>query len=350
MPSRILSLVMIASVALVAALFLYTHAVSAPLFDETRGAFAPRIAPPDQALTFARTEHRLLLVSAQDDDSVTGTDLTATLGPDRTEDVLALYRDLGFDGLRAIEGPEIEVALAELRSPIDYTGPHVAAGTNFKAHAEEVYLDDPPFLFPKLVRATEWNADVPWTDRLDYEAELCMVPIEDIATPDARVEYALVLCNDFTDRWTLVRDIDLSGRLGRSGFPTGKGCTGCLTTGYLVVIPKDPEFHRSLTIELYVENDLRQRFVMDQMILSIDQIVAQAFSESDASFEYGSERVGLLPKGRIPAGTLILTGTAAGIAFKPVNIWSQGFYLQPADIVRTEGAYLGHLENRVTAE
>ena len=213
MPSRILRLALIASAVLVAALVLYTHAVSAPLFDETRGAFTPRIAPPDEALTFARTERRLLLVSRQDVDSVTGTDLTAALGPDRTVDLLALYRDLGFDGLRATEGPEVEVPLAELRSPIDYTAPHVAAGTNFKAHAEEVYLDDPPFLFPKLVRATAWNADVPWTDRLDYEAELCMVPIDDIPSPDARVEYALVLCNDFTDRWTLVRDIDLSGPL-----------------------------------------------------------------------------------------------------------------------------------------
>ena len=350
MRSRILIPALLVLGALLAAFALYTRAASAPLFDEPRGPFAPRIAPVDEALTFARSRDRLLLVTDQDDRVVRGRDLTAHLGPDRTADLLALYRELGFDGVSSLRAPEVEIPLAALRNPVDYRGPHVAAGTNFKAHAEEVHLDDPPCLFPKRVEATGWNADVPYTDRLDYEAELCMIPLDDIVSPDSEVEYALVLCNDFTDRWTLVRDIDLSGPLGRTGFPTGKGCPGCLVTGYLVVIPRDPDFHRSLELQLFVEDALRQRFVMDQMILSIDDIVAQAFAEADAPFAYGDEFVSLLPAGRIPAGTLVLTGTAAGIAFKPVNIWSQRFYLQPGDVVRTEGRFLGHLENRVGSD
>ena len=95
---------------------------------------------------------------------------------------------------------------------------------------------------------------------------------------------------------------------------------------------------------------LRQRFVMDQMILPIDEIVAQAFAEADAPYTYGEETVTLLPSGRIPAGSLILTGTAAGIAFKPVNVWNQGFYLQPGDVVRTEAPFLGHLANVIGLE
>lgn len=351
MRSRILIPALFAAGALLGVFLLYVHSVSAPLFDETRGEFAPQLARLDQALTFARAGDTLVLVTEQDDRAVRGRDLTARLGADQTADLLELYRTLGFDEIRDLEAPDIEIPIEALRNPIDYEAPHVAVGTNFKAHAEEVHLDDPPFLFPKLVEATPWNADVPYTDRLDYEAELCMIPLEDITSPEAEVdvEFALVLCNDFTDRWTLVRDIDLSAPLGRTGFPTGKGCTGCLTTGYLFVIPKDPDFHRSLELELFVDDALRQRFVMDQMILSIDEIVAQAFAEATDPFEYRNETVPLLPKSRIPAGTLILTGTAAGIAFKPINIWRQGFYLQPGNVVRTEGRFLGHLENRIGA-
>ncbi len=334
---------------LLAGFVLYTRAVSAPLYDETRDGFAPRIASPSEALTFARTRDALLLVQDQDDRAVRGRDLTAALGSDRTADLLALYRELGFDGILALEAKEVEIPLDALTSPVDFRGPHLAAGTNFKAHAEEVHLDDPPFLFPKLVEPTAWNADVPYTDRLDYEAELCMFPIDDIVSPSTPVEYGLVLCNDFTDRWTLFTDVDLSGPLGRTGFPTGKGCAGCLTTGYLVVIPKDPQLYRSLELRLFVDDALRQRFATDQMILSIDEIVAQAFEEASDAFEYERETVRLLPRDRIPAGTLILTGTAAGIAFKPVNIWSQGFYLEPGTVVRTEGDLLGHLENRIGA-
>ncbi len=349
-----LSKVLVASTLLLIALAVgfvsFSDSVSSPLFDERRPAYAPEIADPSDALTFARSATSLLLVTSQNDRSVTGLDLTAALGRDRTSDLLALYRDLEFEGLLAIESPSVDVPLDDLVRPIDDVGPHLAAGTNFKAHAEEVYLDDPPFLFPKLVESTAWNASVPFTARLDYEAELCMIPIDDITEPDADTRLALILCNDFTDRWTLFREVDLSGPLGRSGFPSGKGCDGCLPTGYLVVIPRDAEFYRALEIELYVNDALRQRFQMEQMILSIEEIVAQAFGEGDAPYQYGAATVKLLPRGHIPAGSLILTGTAAGIAFKPVNIWNQGFYLQPGDVIRTEARFLGHLENVVGAE
>jgi len=42
-----------------------------------------------------------------------------------------------------------------------------------------------------------------------------------------------------------------------------------------------------------------------------------------------------------------LTGTGAGVLFKPLNIWGQQFYLQPGDVVRTQATYLGHLTNTI---
>ena len=181
-----------------AALAAISHTASKPLFDEARGEYAPRIAPLDEALTFARTESALLLVTAHEVDRVRGLDLTAALGREETGDLLALFRARGFDGLRDVTAPEVEIPIDALEAPIAYPAPHVAAGTNFKAHAEEVYLDDPPFLFPKRVEATAWNADVPFTSRLDYEAELCMIPIDDLVAPDAEARFAVVLCNEGT--------------------------------------------------------------------------------------------------------------------------------------------------------
>ena len=325
----------------------FSYSASAPLYDEPRGDFAPTIANPDIALTFARARERLLLVTAQDDRSVTGRDLTAALGASRTADLVSLYHEFGFHGLAAIEAPVVTLPIESLGLPATYIAPHLAAGTNFQAHADEVYLDDPPFLFPKLVRATPWNAPVPFTPRLDYEAELCLFPLRDIDSPEQSVEYGLVLCNDFTDRWTLVREIELSKPMGLTGFAAGKGCSDCLPTGYLVVIPREPDFHSALEISLYVNDRLRQRFQMDQMILSVEEIVRQSFTQADVPYQNGDETVRLLPQGRIPAGTLILAGTAAGIAFKPVNIWNQGFYLKGGDVVRVEAPFLGHLANEI---
>lgn len=49
----------------------------------------------------------------------------------------------------------------------------------------------------------------------------------------------------------------------------------------------------------------------------------------------------LLPRLFIPSSTLMLTGTAAGVLFQPANIWNEGFYLQPGDVVRTVTTFLG---------
>ena len=223
----------------------------------------------------------------------------------------------------------------------------MAAGTNFREHAEEVYSDDPPFLFPKLVEAGSWNQTVPFVSRLDFEAEICAFPLGSIRPNEPRPRFGFVLCNDFTDRLSLVREIDLDEPLGRTGFATGKGCKGCLPTGYLVVIPKDPDFYRSISAELFVNERRLQAFSLSEMILSLDEIVDKALNDADMLYQQGDNTIPLLPSDHIPKGTLILTGTGAGVLFKPLNIWGQQFYLQPGDVVRTQATYLGHLTNRI---
>lgn len=332
---------------LVIALIGFSFSVSKPLFQEQRGSFKPVIADKADALTFARSGEKLVLVGEHKGDSLAGVDLTRLYGVDQTRDLLQFLANIDLAKLESLETRSEEFPLTDLIQPLSYTNPAVAAGTNFKEHAEEVYLDDPPFLFPKLVQPDPWQATVPFVSRLDFEAELCMFPLKDIDSPESETPFGLVLCNDFTDRWTLVMELDLGRPMGQTGFAAGKGCERCFPTGYLVVIPKSPEFYLSLELSLFVNDELRQRFDMSDVILPIEGIVKQAFANKQTEYQKGEDVVSLLPSGGIPRGTLLLTGTAGGVIFKPANIWNQGFYLQAGDVVRTEATYLGHLENAI---
>ncbi len=342
---------LISALALLVILFIgFSYRVSKPIFSEVRGEYTPEIAARADALTFARTRTALILVSKHLEGSIRGVNLTAIYGHEATQSLITLVNRYGLDGIAKQEGEEEVFALSDLLLPVHYQGPHIAVGTNFKEHADEIYHDDPPFLFPKLVTATGWNADVPYVSRLDYEAELCLFPLEDIAAGVALPTMGLVLCNDFTDRWTLVTQIDLDQPMGLTGFPAGKGCEGCLPTGYLAVVPRSGEFYLSIELSLYVNDVLRQRYSMEDMIWPAGRIVDEAFAQSDAKYMKGDQAVSLLPAGRIAQGSLILAGTAAGVIFKPANIWYHGFYLQDADVVRTEATFLGHMSNRIRKE
>ncbi|WP_226702727.1 fumarylacetoacetate hydrolase family protein [Microbulbifer elongatus] len=324
----------------------YSFYVSRPAVDTAWEPTRPQvIADPAAALTFARTGSSLIRVMRHNGDTIEGIDITAELGDAR--DLIEAYAQLGYEGLEKVTGPEVVVPVTELTVPADFHYPHVAAGTNYYEHAKEVYLDDPPFLFPKLSQASAWNHPVDFHPRLDFEAELAMVPLSDIGSPEDQVEYALILCNDFTDRWTLLRQLDLRAPMGTTGFAAGKGRPSFLPTGYLLVIPKSASFYQTISLELAVNGEARQRFTADQMILNVDEIVHQAFAQAARTFFDGDEQVELLPKHVIPRGTLILTGTAAGVLFKPANVWNQGFYLQRGDQVVTRATYLGHLENHI---
>jgi len=345
-----LRIVLIALAVIVVGFVGYSYQVSQPVVDGRLGAFEPQIADPSDAWTFARSEEGLIWVTAHEGNAVRGVNLTEVFGAEATADLVAFVADLDASAIDGVDLVESSFPLESLLTPLDYPAPSVAAGTNFKEHAEEVYSEDPPFLFPKLTPAGPWNETVPFVSRLDYEAELCMFPLADIDSAETLPGFGLVLCNDFTDRLTLIREIDLGEPLGRTGFASGKGCERCLPTGYLVVIPRSADFYLGLDLSLYVNEELRQQFSMSDVILPIESIISEAFASASMDYQKGNETVPLLPTGNIPKKTLILTGTAAGVMFRPVNFWNQAFYLQPGDVVRTEATYLGHLENVVVAD
>jgi 2-keto-4-pentenoate hydratase/2-oxohepta-3-ene-1,7-dioic acid hydratase in catechol pathway len=138
--------------------------------------------------------------------------------------------------------------------------------------------------------------------------------------------------------------------MGTTGFAAGKGQAGFLPVGPWLVIPRSPEFYRDLEFRLYVGGRLRQRFNTRDMILSIDDIVQQGLRDRSMNYRNGPAHVTLIPDQGVPAGSLILTGTAGGVVFKPLNIWWQPAYLQMGDVLRTEASYLGVLQNIVVLE
>lgn len=343
---RFLTHILLVLLAVASALIGYSFYVSRPAANLTWNNSQPHIiADPKAALTFARTSKQLIRVTRHLGDAVEGIDVSAGLG--ERADLIETYARLGYEGLAAVPGVVVTVPISDLILPVNFRHPHLAVGTNYSEHAEEVYLDDPPFLFPKLAQASNWNAPVAFHPRLDFEAELAMVPLDDIHSPNDRVDFALVLANDFTDRWTLVRQLDLGAPMGTTGFAAGKGRESFLPIGYLFVIPKSAAFFEEITLELSMNGEARQRFSASEMILKINDIVRRAFAQSEQTFMDGDKFVSLLPTGGIPRGTLILTGTAAGVLFKPVNLWNQDFYLGRGDRVTTRATFLGHLDNQI---
>jgi 2-keto-4-pentenoate hydratase/2-oxohepta-3-ene-1,7-dioic acid hydratase in catechol pathway len=335
---------------LLLALVLGTYLLAKPAFQEQLGpgSFAGiTVAPRDQALTLARTvEGKSLLVMSADEQGVTAIDIGVASGSP-FEDGLEAYSELGPGGLQALFAANpITVAWDRLGLPLQATYPHIAAGTNFHAHAEEVGLDAEPFLFPKLSHASAWNAPVAAGKRLDHEVELCAVPLtEHLPASPARLGY--LLCGDFTDRWTLIRKMQFDSKMGRTGFPAGKGGSTRLPVGPFLVIPLAEDFYERVELRLYVNGALRQRASAGQMIWAPQDILSRALEDCRSPYTLGSETLSISACDRIPAGTLILTGTPEGVMFHLLTLWSPWAYLQPGDRVTGYGTYLGLTQNTI---
>ncbi len=325
--------------------------VARPIYDDQldSAAFdAMRLAPPDSAVTLARTRSgAVLLVTGVDARGVSAVDIGAVLERNFT-DSLKAYAALGMDGLRDLYAGAAAVRFRweDLGTPLAEIFPHIAAGTNYSSHAEEVGHEGDPFLFPKLSTPTAWNSPVDRGGRLDYEVELCAVLLGE-HTPDTPASLGYVLCGDFTDRWLLVRDMDLDGDMGLTGFPLAKGGDSRLPIGPLLVIPDNEAFYRGMSLSLYVNDRLRQSSGADQMIWPPREILTRAQAGCRVPYDLESDTVYLGDCERTPAGTLLLTGTPEGVMFHPTTIWNPAAYLREGDVVTSFGTYLGFTRNTI---
>jgi 2-keto-4-pentenoate hydratase/2-oxohepta-3-ene-1,7-dioic acid hydratase in catechol pathway len=331
--------------------------VSRPLFDERLDPAAldrVAIAPADQALTFARTRQeprRLLLVTAFAAGTVTGADLGEALGADP----VSRFRQLGYDGLLAAarSAPAVTVDAASLDVPFAAHERNVGVGLNYQEHAQESGLDEPPFFFPKYGQPTPFDSAIARDGSvlLDYEAELGLVLLEDVSPgAAARAPLGFVLANEMTDRWRLVRNFERGAPMGTTGFTDGKSRDGFAPLGPLLVIPRDANsFYGDITLKLYVNGRLRQREAARAMRWSPQRILEELFRHAGLQYRYQGQSVSLLGAGpALPAGTVVFSGTPAGVIFKPLNLWNPWVYLRPGDEVVLHADFLGAIRNRIT--
>lgn len=291
------------------------------------------VAPPTEALTLARVTRggRVHTLAVLDDTggTIDAVDLSAMLS-EYPDSPMALVARHGAPTLtraaaqgRGDPARRVRVAATELLAPIATESSHVAAGINYADHARETQSAPVPFLFPKRVWPTGPQGTVATApgELLDYEVELCVTFDRDVASPaDARAATAgFVVCNDVTERATLLRNIDTGNiALGR-GFPDAKGRAGYLPTGPYVVVPADPAtFVARLRLTTTVNGAQRQDAPASDMIWSVERLVDAALAFGGAArWSYGGQPVPIAPNGVLRRGTLVLTGTPAGVAFRP---------------------------------
>lgn len=342
--------------AILSVFLLYSWRMAQPIFAErlTEDQFLSElsIAPIEEALTFATLRSgRVLLVIAASKSGVVAIELVSDAG---FTDGIEAYHALGIKKLKSIAANKEEATehygWEELGVPVEENYPHIAAGTNYRAHAQEVGHVGEPFVFPKLSRVTAWNADVNRATRLDYEVELCGVPLS-IHTPNSTAKLAYILCGDYTDRWTLVKEIEIGAPMGPTGFPSAKGGATRLPVGPFLVIPETENFYQKIQLQLYVNQELRQRSSASKMIWSPETILDRALASCRVNYYVGTEPTLVTPScDEIASRTLVLTGTPAGVMFNIATLWNPMAYLRAGDTVTSSATYLGMMRNTIKSE
>jgi len=121
-----------------------------------------------------------------------------------------------------------------------------------------------------------------------------------------------------------------------------------LPIGPLLAVPRDADaFYRDVELSLWVDGALRQRAAGGRMIWSPTEIAGRALEACEVDFQRRAGSIRLTDCAGIPARTLLLTGTPAGVLFHPVTLWSGAAYLEPGDDVVTAATHLGVLRNTV---
>ena len=361
-----------------------------PKYDEVQAPEEWRnvnIADQKDALTFARFRHdselQVMLVTSYQDAELQGVNLTTHFGSS-TEDPIDLFRAHGFDALSALAAApaDVSIPMEELQIPVELSRHHIAAGTNFPEHAEETGVEEGPYLFPKIVEPTQFQSQVAIRKGLlDYEVELAWVTLESLAEGDSPDSLGLILCNDYTDRDTLLRHLDPSDVESGDGFTTAKSFEGYLPVGNLFVIPRDfRAFTPDLELQLFVNGSLRQRSKMARAVWDVEEILEQSWLRKNQTWEHRGEQVSLFSEepAVIQERVMLMSGTPPGVVFNEVTVeqkvtgladflffgWGEsipdhaitdyvtdaraaGIYLMPEDRVDIFVQRLGVIQNRV---
>jgi 2,4-diketo-3-deoxy-L-fuconate hydrolase len=344
----------------------------------------------EDALTLSRVQKdgkiHTIAVLQDDGDKVTGVDISLELNRYdlNSFDVL---KNLAFDEVvKLVRGSsrKLTVKYGDLL-PSVAGNEHLAIGINYAEHGKETGQVK-PFMFPKLVKTDpvihKLNYTKGWL--LDHEVELGIVFPSEIRSIEAldKTMIGFVVVNDFTDRATLMRKMDSQDVTGGKGFPDAKSKKGFLPTGPYLVIPKDwRPFVQKLQLKLTVNGAVRQNGSARDMVWNIEKIIDKSLAvKGEPKSYYQDKMVKLFEGNGIPANSIVITGTPAGVVFNAPTI---GFiiggvtkyiftgqflsskmhpyilkqylkkelknprYLKPGDYVETSITYLGTIRTEV---
>ena len=157
---------------------------------------------------------------------------------------------------------------------------------------------------------------------LDYETELAVILGKDAKNVPRGEVF------DYVFGYTIINDVSARNlQTGHKQWTFGKGLDGFAPMGPCIVTKDEFGEPPNLQIRTFVNGDLRQNAMTNQLIFTIVDIIYE------------------LSRGMtLKAGTIIATGTPSGVGmgFDPPR------FLKPGDVVRCEIEGIGALENTVT--
>jgi 2-keto-4-pentenoate hydratase/2-oxohepta-3-ene-1,7-dioic acid hydratase in catechol pathway len=226
--------------------------------------------------------------------------------------------------VHAIEDDGVPVDGVELLPPITHPGKIICIGLNYRSHAEEQGKEPPetPTFFAKFTNAlTAPGATVrlpPWSDRVDYEAEVAFVigdRCKDASEADAMDHVAgFMLFNDLS-----ARDYQFK----TPQWMPGKTFDGAAPCGPALVTIDEAGPHDAIEIELRLNGEVMQKASTADLVHSVPALVS-----------YLSQLMTLDP------GDVIATGTPAGVG----NLRDPRVSLKPGDEVVISSPQLGELQ------
>lgn len=230
---------------------------------------------------------------------------------------------------------EIPLGEVTVLAPLPRPGQDILClGMNYRAHKAEAEQFDPAAFtrqgqavyFSKRATACPGpGAPIPGhfdlVDSLDYEVELAVVLGKDAR--NVTQETAM----DCVFGYTILNDVSARNlQTGHKQWYFGKSLDGFVPMGPCIVTREEFAWPPAQAIRAWVNGELRQEAVTDQLIFSIPYILQE------------------LSRGMtLQAGTVIATGTPAGVGmgFDPPK------FLKAGDVVRCEIDGIGVLENPV---
>jgi acylpyruvate hydrolase len=249
-------------------------------------------------------------------------------------DVGALLASPDWRAAAAADGDRLDVgpgaSAADLAPVVTSPGKVICVGSNYAAHITEMGNPVPehPTYFTKFPASLAGPRDdlplPPESDRVDWEAELCVV----IGVAGRRIPREQAL--DHVAGYTVLNDVSMRDWQKRTTqFLAGKAWDGCTPVGpWLVTADELPAGAAGLRITCEVDGRTVQDSHTGDLIFDVATLIADVSVFT-----------------RLEPGDLIATGTPSGVGAGR----TPPEFLRPGSVVRTAIEGVGALENRCVA-